>query len=342
MARIKQRIIINGKQEWITGNTMQDFADNIIARIQKNNDPQPVAPPADTPLFGEYLTTFLETFKSRQGALTVTNRQSLINKQVMPVVGKMPISEITTAFCQKWFDRLCDEGYAKETLLKIKNSISPALDSAVADGYIRMNPFKDKARFKINTEKGEHHKAIPPELFQATKARLHELPERERNMMALLCYTGMRFEEVLGARWEDIYDDEIHVERAVVHPKRNQPIVKVPKTKSSRRKIPAVKALLDILQPEGKSGYIVSGENPLSFQQAKKSFEKARKLLGLEGFTAHDFRDTCATVWKETGMPLEHVSKLLGHSKTAVTEQCYVKFRQQSLDEARSIMEQVL
>lgn len=330
--------ISKSKGIWITGNTLQDFTDNLIARLQKNGMTVE-NPSAQTPLFGEYLKTFLETFKSRQQPTTVINRQRLIDKHVLPVLGNMPIGEITTAFCQRWFDRLCDEGYSKETLLKIKNSVSPAFDSAVADGYIRMNPFKDKARFKINTEKGEHHKAIPPELFQSAKAKLHELPERERYMMALLCYTGMRFEEVLGVRWEDIYDDEIHVERAVVHPKRNQPIVKVPKTKSSRRKIPVVKQLLNLLEPGDKSGYIVGGEKPLSYQQAKKSFEKARKILGLEGFTAHDFRDTCATVWRESGMQMEHISKLLGHAKTAVTEQCYVKFRQQSLDAAKGIME---
>ena len=42
-------------------------------------------------------------------------------------------------------------------------------------------------------------------------------------MAALLYCTGMRIEEVLGLRWEDIDTERgcIHIRRAVVHPGRN-------------------------------------------------------------------------------------------------------------------------
>ena len=42
-------------------------------------------------------------------------------------------------------------------------------------------------------------------------------------------YTGLRFEEILGLQWEDfnLETREIKIQRAVVHPTRNQPIVKL-------------------------------------------------------------------------------------------------------------------
>ncbi|MBO5568904.1 MAG: site-specific integrase [Clostridia bacterium] len=337
MSRIRQRINLNGIPSWITGNNIQDLIDNAISRALKNSE-QTVPQTENSIPFGKYLSEYLETYKSHQASNTIQARNRIITKHVLPRIGDLPLNTISTSLCQKWFDELCDQGYSKETLLKIKNSISPAFDSAVSDGLLRQNPFKD-SRFKINTDKGTHHKAIPNDKFKEVKSRLCELPERERYMMALFCYTGMRLEEVLGLKWEDIQDGIISVERAVVHPKRNQAEIKPPKTKASRRKIPAVTALLRILQPKGKTGFVLGGEAPLTYQQQKRCYNKARKYLGLEGYTAHDFRDTCATEWNENGMGVATVSKMLGHAKSDVTERCYVKFRERGMSEAQAVME---
>jgi len=257
----------------------------------------------------------------------------------MPKIGSMPIRTITTAFIQKWFDGLCEKGLARETLLKIKNVASPAFDSAVCDGLITLNPFKDQ-RFKINTDKGGHHKAIPHEKMEAVKAQLSALPDTERRMMALLCYTGMRIEEVLGLRWQDVDAEKkvLHVTQAVVHPERNKPLVKEPKTKSSARSIPMPDKLIELISPVKTEGYLVGGKEPLTYTVFSKMFKRLRTQFDLLDYSAHDFRDTCATEWREGGMSLDIVSRLLGHADTSVTEKCYVKFREKSLDGARDLM----
>jgi len=137
-----------------------------------------------------------------------------------------------------WFDELCDQDYDRKTILKIHHIISPAFDGAVEDELIACNPLKSR-RLIINTQKGGHHQAIPPEKMCEVRASLHLLPQREKCMAALLCYTGMRLEEVLGLRWEtiDFAAGRIHIQRSVVHPSRNQPEVKPPKTKNSTRTI---------------------------------------------------------------------------------------------------------
>ena len=114
--------------------------------------------------------------------------------------------------------------------------------------------------------------------------------------------------------------------------------MKLPKTKASARTIPLADKLLEHLTPFEREGFILGGEKPLTYQQKKRSFEKARVQLGLEGYSAHDFRHTCATEWKERGMTLQEVSKILGHTNTTVTERCYVEFRQQGMHAARMVM----
>ena len=79
-------------------------------------------------------------------------------------------------------------------------------------------------------------------------------------MIGLLSYTGMRFEEVLGVRWDDINDDWIKIQRAVIHPTRNQPLVKVPKTKTSNRIIPYFEPLKALIEQDRTKGYSGFGQ----------------------------------------------------------------------------------
>ena len=91
-------------------------------------------------------------------------------------------------------------------------------------------------------------------------------------MAALLYCTGMRIEEVLGLRWEDIDTERgcIHIRRAVVHPGRNMPEIKSTKSKAERT-IPLPRHLLDELSPKEETGFLLnsytdlSRENPLSY-----------------------------------------------------------------------------
>ena len=343
--RIQQRVNINGETKWISGSTQQELFEAYLAQALKAGI---VALPchqekrtSTTPTFGSYLTHFVDTYKSRQERLTVRNRQHVIRKHILPRWGQTPMDEIRTADIQQWFDELCDQNYARETILKIRHIISPVFDSAVEDEIIARNPLKSR-RLTINTQKGGHHQAIPPDKMKEVRASLHQLPQREQRMAALLCYTGMRLEEVLGLRWEDIdpVAKEIHIQRAVIHPTRNQPEVKEPKTKTSKRTIPLPQQLAVVLGLMEANGFVLGGDKPLTYQQQKRAFDHVRKTFGLEHYSAHDFRDTCATEWQESGMPLSTISRLLGHASSAITERCYVKFRDAALHHARDLMEQ--
>lgn len=321
--------------KWATGYDKQSLFLSIAGILAVE------APKEETkvPLFCDYLLEFVETFKSKQEQLTMRTRAQCIKKHILPRFGGMPIDEITTAEIQKWFDELCDAGYARETILKLKHIISPVFDSAVEDEFIKRNPLKSP-RLVIHTQRGKHHKAIPFEKMKEVREIIPSLPQRERRFAALLVYTGLRLEEVLGLRWEDIDVEarKIRIVRAAIHPTRNLPAIKEPKTISSRRIIPLAEPLINLLHPLGGDGFILGGEKPLTFQQQKRSFMKLRSSLGLEDYSAHDFRDTCATEWLEQGMTLQEVSKLLGHADTKVTEKCYIKFREEGMNHARMIM----
>ena len=68
-------------------------------------------------------------------------------------------------------------------------------------------------------------------------------------------------------------------------------------------------------------------ETPMSYTEAKKAFDRIRDMCDVKEYSAHDFRDTCANEWRESGISIDMIVRLLVHQKTEVTEQRYVKYR---------------
>ena len=351
--RYKELVELNGEKRWLTGKSIHDLLEAYLTLCVDAGVVAPVLSPGlaniapKTVLFGEYLTGFVDAYKSKQESLTKTNRKRIMSKHILPRWENISIDSIKPVDLQKWFNELEDSGYSHETLLKIKNTMSPALDAAVEDGLIQRNPLKSKL-LTIGGKETQPHKAIPTEKMKLIRESIVTIDDPNlKNMAGLLCYTGMRFEEVLGLRWEDIDFDNgwIMIQRAVVHPTRNQPEIKDPKTKTSKRRIPLAKDLDFLLKTRFLTGFVISSkkdqtrETPLSFTESRRLFRKIRDLYNLNGYTAHDFRDTCATEWREKGIPLDVISSLLGHAKVDVTQTRYVKYRDELLQGVKGLLD---
>lgn len=341
--RLKEKVTLNGKVYWIDGYSIQGLMENYVNLLEREGLIERIDHSDDMPFFENYILDYYSTYKLSQSDNTTVNRNRLINNHILPRFGKKKLNDITTANIQNWYNDLSKE-YSHETILKLKNIVSPVFDAAVEDDILKRNPMKSR-RIEIHGSEVVPHKAIPREKMEQIKSGLKFLPMKERYMAALLAYTGMRFEEVLGVKWDDITDDGwLIIVRAVVHPTRNQPIVKTTKTKTSERIIPVSKELADILKSPSKAGYILYSDKdpdhdtPLSYSEARRIFNKIRTTFGIEDYSAHDFRDTCATEWRENGMDLDMIARLLGHAKTETTEKKYVKYRYSIIDDARAMM----
>lgn len=326
---MREKVTIRDEVRWIGGYTQQELMDAYVRLLEKEGILIRIADDLAVPQFGEYLEKFYKTCRTDQQDNTLVNRQRIIKNHIVPVFGMKPVDKISTMDLQEYFNNL-GKKYAKETALKIRNIMNPVFNAAVEDELIKRNPL-DSDRIKITGKETVSHKAIPREKMDEIKEALPSLEGRVLIMAALLCYTGMRHEEILGLKWEDIGDEWIEIQRAVVHPRRGTPVVKAPKTKTSQRQIPYIQHLKDLLEPHRTTGFLLSkegdGKNPLSYAEARRVFEKIKKQFNLEGFSAHDFRDTCATEWREAGIGLDVIARLLGHAKTETTERKYVKYR---------------
>lgn len=341
--RIGQKVTVNGKEHWIHGYSVQELFDNYVNLMVREGLIEWVDQDVDIPCFGDYVRTYYDTFKQEQESNTVINRERVLKNHILPQFGDKRIDRIKTMDIQKYFTEL-GRKYSRETILKIKNIMRPVFEAAVEDCLITRNPMSS-SRLEIGGRETVHHRAISKEKMDEIKQTAESLPENEKILAGLLCYTGLRFEEILGLRWDDISDGWITIKRAVVHPTRNMPEVKSPKTKTSERRIPVAPELQKLLNNGlEKVGYLLASskdrtcETPLSYTEARRLFDKIRYRFDIRDHTAHDFRDTCATEWREKGMPLDVIARILGHSKTETTEKRYVKYRTDILNKAKELM----
>jgi len=137
------------------------------------------------------------------------------------------------------------------------------------------------------------------------KAIADEASQQVRAAIWIALYTGMRRGEILALRKADIGQDAL--------------TVRAGNTKTLRtRTVPIVAPL----RP-----WLACLPLTLNFEGLKTGFRRAREDAGLPHVTFHDLRRSCGTMMVQAGVDLYVVSKVLGHSSSAVTEKHYAHLK---------------
>ena len=97
-----------------------------------------------------------------------------------------------------------------------------------------------------------------------------------------------------------------------------------------KRTIPLNKKTFDLLKAKTKarnisSDYVFGSEIDTKIHRRNllRAFYAARKRAGIENFTFHDLRHTCATLLLAQAVPLRVIMEILGHSQIATTANVY-------------------
>jgi len=158
--------------------------------------------------------------------------------------------------------------------------------------------------------------------------------------LAIQALHPLRLEEVLGLKWEDVNLDKmtITVRRAVTHPKRNEPEVKVPKTTSSVRVIGLSTIAKSHLSLGNAKHFIFGGETPYSYQRVRRMCERIQRDTGFdEKITPIRFRTTVLTDIYEQTHDVKAAQHAAGHTTAAMTLKHYIHGRSNCQCSANSI-----
>lgn len=243
-------------------------------------------------------------------------------------------------------------GYCQSAGAMASKIIRVALKDAIDDGYLKGNPLTSMNKYYWN----------PPKLVIYSKEQLKVLLQAAYEYhtiyleVLLALFAGLRKGEIMGLNFSDFNEDEqtVKIERQIT---RNYEVIvknsqsykvitseqstKPPKSFNSYRTLKINRIIFEELKirkqeneelfkklPEDAQswkGYVCVGPkgNIKSDGTCNGGLERICLRNGLPKVTMHDLRHMFATILIEQDVPLDKISKLMGHKSVATTFEIY-------------------
>ncbi len=289
------------------------------------------------------LKDFAFDWLSRKRKLKETTRttyKKYLVQYIIPDLGRKMITDITPKDVQTMLDK--HKNLSAKTLTEMKSVLSQIFKYAISDELVTKNPCSNMD-IEIPSEKRSVRLALPIEQYHDIISHLPELQPMDRRFLSLCLFTAMRRGEVLGLCWGDIHDGKIFVQRNVTHPQRNMPEITSPKTKAGIRAIPMIEALQRMLEPFGKSGFIVGGrENPLSLSAYRAMWKRITTAIDMHGATPHTLRHSYLTYAVGATTDFKTIQGISGHADIFTLLNRYAHSQEDKILELSKKMSQIL
>jgi integrase len=301
---------------------------------------------------------FLDRFDRDWAAIHVTarsrDRYRFALDHVRRHLGNRMLQKVHPADIAALYASLTREGPAPRTTRMVHTALHRALGQAKNWGILRNNPAD------IAKPPKEPSKETP--MLQPSEAAglLERLREQPLYLIASLALgTGMRRNELLGLRWQDvnIAAGRLTVEQSLEQTATHGIRVKAPKTRHGRRTISLPAHLVTELRqrwreqqeqrlgmglgkaPETAPVFATADGRYLSPNAITKAWPVAMAAIGMPAVTLHSLRHTHASMLMNAGLDILTISRRLGHSSPTITLNVYGHLIHGGDDRAAQIME---
>jgi integrase len=152
---------------------------------------------------------------------TVKQYLEHVDGHIVPFIGSLKLSEISTQTVRKFEDRLSGEGRSQAMIRKIIGSLGSLLADAQEQGPAARNPVRDLRRNRRRgternaerRQKGKLRVGVDIPKPEEIKAIIANAKGRWRPLLVTAIFTGLRASELRGVRWKDVdlNAGELHV-----------------------------------------------------------------------------------------------------------------------------------
>lgn len=314
---------INGKRLFkrVTSRDKKTMLEKMRTAQHRRDQGLPI--PSERATTGEWLTFWIEHIApDTLNATSLDRYQRVVRNHLVPHLGHLPLTKLQPEHVEKMMRYMRKTGHEEGNVAKVRAVLRRALTVAEERGRVSRNVVALTAAPK--TERKTNDNLSPAE---AERVLEHVRGDRLEAVAVLALPCGFRQHELLDLRWADV-----DLDRATVK------VVKA-KTKAGVRTVPlpafAVAALRDhrSRQREERMASDVWGDPELVFTTGIGTRIDRRNILrwwhevttdsGVGRRRFHASRHTAASLMLNRGVPLEQVSRILGHSTYAITLDIY-------------------
>lgn len=276
--------------------------------------------------FIEYKNFSLKRRKT-QGYNTMVRN---FNNHILPYFKDMQLKDITKKDIINWQNILYDKNFSNSFYNSLYYNLSSFFEFCLDYDYIDNNIIKQVKNFKKKYEKKEHNTYSLKE-FKKFIRNLDDIVDKE--FFSFMFYYGTRSGETYALKFSDI-----DFNKKIVHIKHNlqrrgNRELDTPKNFSSIRDISIdfitcihlkklKKLYISKYNDNNYDYFVFGGKKPLSTSTMDRHKKKACEKAKLPCITQHEFRHSYATRMSRF-IPIEVVSKSMGHSKTSTTFDIY-------------------
>ena len=288
--------------------------------------------------FGDWLDFWYQQYaKQTLRPTTQSGYENMIYNHIITDIGKIPLNKLTQNDLQQFYTRLKNGGRKVRTELYGKGlsdrmvrgchaMCRKALEKAVADGIIRINP---AIGCKLPPKKAKEMQVLTREEMQRFMAQAKADGYFELFLLELC--TGMRRGEIVALQWDDLnmQTGELHICRQATTVHGNIHIC-APKTKSSIRTVilpPDIVKILAEYKKRINSRWMfpspVKEDAPYHPSAIRKVLDRTLERAECKHVRFHDLRHTFATTALANGMDVKTLSAIIGHISSETTLNIY-------------------
>lgn len=271
-------------------------------------------------LLNEVFDKWLERTLKKGISASLTRTYKMV-KNKLELLGNKPIRDVKTIHLQNWMD---DIDLKPRTKKVIRSTMVQVYKYAITNDMVS----KNYAEGVEISEKAEAVGAIFTE--QEIKLLWENKDDLVVQRILILIYTGMRVNELLKMKVEDINLVEGYA-------------IGGSKTDAGKdRIIPFHKAILPFVENlMGENKYLIQGRSikgTLAYSTMQYHYKEVMDKLNMNHLI-HDTRKTAVSVMHGAGIQMEIIRAIVGHSGKGVTEQIYLHKSPKELVDAVNTIE---